>query len=159
MDTEKPRRLSLNSTLLFLALLMVILHLGKGATATASESGSGGNDIVVIVNPANQIDSITSKDLRKLYLGKTRKFSKGGLAALATLDPLRSRFNKVVLRKSDAQIDSIWSRLQFSGRARPPTVFDDPQAVLEYVQSTRNAIGFVSRDVITSAVKPVYVFN
>lgn len=159
MDTTRSPRLSLTSALLCTLAWCVIQDLGKEASATDSGNGLAQNDIVVIVNPENQIDSITSRDLRKLYLGKTRKFSKGGMAALATLDPLRSRFNEVVLRKSDAQIDSIWSRLQFSGRARPPTAFDNPQAVVEYVENTRNAIGFVSRAEITSAVKPVYVFN
>lgn len=143
-----------------LLLLIASYSLTGNAQDTASEAktehATGTNEFVIIVNKENNVQEISGSEVRKLYLGKRRQFSEGGLAKLASLESLRTHFNKSILRKSDAQFDSIWSRLRFSGRAKPPEVFTNPAQVLEFVRSTLNAIGFVPTSTATDTVKTVF---
>jgi hypothetical protein len=58
-----------------------------------------------------------------------------------------------------ARVNAYWSKVKFSGRARPPTQQKDEKAILDFVMETENAIAYVYENSVTSDLKVVYRFD
>ena len=117
-------------------------------------------DISVIVNPANS-DSLSEKDIQRIFLGKTKSFPSGGEAKPLNVtadDPLRGEFDEKVLGRSSSQVTAYWSKLVFTGKGVPPTELGDSAAVLADVAGNAGAIGYVDSAAVTDAVKVVATF-
>jgi len=108
------------------------------------------NPIVVIVNVNNSTDAMSAREVRKLFLGKSRKLPDGSRAVLVSNQPIQTRFNRSALGKKDSQVKSAWSRLQFSGRAKPPVVISNPAEVVRFVSENENAVGYVRKSELGS---------
>lgn len=115
-------------------------------------------DVVVIVNAANPVRSMTSEEVAALYLARSRAFPSGEFA-LAFDQPrnsaLRQRFFKLVANMATSQVNSYWSRLMFSGQEIPPPPLPNEQAVLDIVRRNPSAIGYVSTLPKDSALRVV----
>jgi len=111
--------------------------------------------LMIIVNDSTEIESISQRQLRKLFLGKSLKLPNGSRAVLGTYKPLRNVFNKKALGRSSAQVDAAWSRLKFSGRAKQPQAFESPEDVVAFVQATPNAIAYLPDGTLTTGVRSV----
>lgn len=115
---------------------------------------------VVIINAANQTN-VTKEDVKKLYLGKIKRFSNGNKAVVFSLSEkteIKSAFNKKVLGKSASQFKSYWSQLIFTGKAKPPKELSSEAAVKEAVANEVNAIGIVDSALVDEKVKVVLKF-
>ena len=102
---------------------------------------SGG--LVIVVNDALDIPSIDDEELRRLFLGKSRRLPNGERAALASYGPEASFFNERMLGLSDAEVAETWARLRFSGRSPVPRTFDTPAGVAAFVARTPNALAYL----------------
>lgn len=101
------------------------------------------NDLIVVTNKDVTMASIDDNEIRRLFLGKSRRLPNGDVAALASYSPLRAFFNSRILGRSDTDVSRIWSRLKFSGRQAPPRTFNNVDAIVEYVKSTPNALAYL----------------
>jgi len=142
-----------NKAFITITTLVVML---QGFVAYEVPANASENTIVVVVNENNPTNAMSSREIRKLFLGKSRKLPDGSRALLVSNEQLQSMFNKSALRKADSQVKAAWSRLQFSGRAKPPVEFYNPIDVVKFVADNRNAIGYVRLSEIGAGVKPVY---
>jgi len=138
---------------LFLCFILV------GISAHSVVVSAAENTIVVIVNANNSTSKMSSREVRKLFLGKSRKLPDGSRALLVSNEQLQSHFNKTALRKKDSQVKAAWSRLQFSGRAKPPVEFNNPADVVKFVSENLNAIGYVRSSELGAGVKPVHTLK
>lgn len=139
-------------------LALTALCMGMGA-AVASAAGSLA-DFVVVVHPAQDLSSITTADLTKLFLKKTPKWPNG--TAVAPVDQavdagVREVFSELVLGKKVSAVGSYWQQQVFSGQGIPPEVKAGDAEVLSYVKATPGAIGYVSAGAATDGVKVVAV--
>jgi len=116
-------------------------------------------DIAVIVSEKNATTQMSAREVRKLFLGKSRKLPDGSRALLVGLQPIQTAFNKSALRKADAQVKAAWSRLLFSGRAKPPREFSSASAVIEFVAGNSNAVGYVPAEELDDGVKAVFILR
>lgn len=105
-------------------------------------------DFVMVANADAPVDSISVKGLRYLYLKKKLYLYEGQVATVTGLEkgPARDSFCADVLRKSEATLNSYWSRLIFTGRASPPRLYSDENALLEFVAKTPGAIAYVGEN-------------
>jgi len=104
-------------------------------------------DIVVIVNAANPVRSMSSGEVSALYLARSRTFPSGEFALVFDQprdSALRQQFFKRVANMAIGQVNTYWSRLMFSGQEMPPQVLPDEQAVIDIVRRNPGAIGYVS---------------
>jgi ABC-type phosphate transport system substrate-binding protein len=111
--------------------------------------------LVVIGNPAG-VDSLSQADVQKLFLGKSTKLSNGANARIVELTDGadgRVSFHAVATGRSEAQVQSAWSRLVFTGKAEAPIQVTDYQAVISTVAGNPNAIGYIDESALTSDVK------
>jgi ABC-type phosphate transport system substrate-binding protein len=102
-------------------------------------------ELVVIVNKANA-SSIDAKAAQRIFLGKEKKFSNGGVANPINLPSghaLRSDFDEQVLGRSSSQVAAYWSKLVFTGKGVPPTELNNPSEVRTAVESDANAIAYI----------------
>ncbi|CBL45279.1 Conserved hypothetical protein [gamma proteobacterium HdN1] len=117
-------------------------------------------EIAVIVNLANQ-SNITTEDVQKIYLAKTKTFPGGGkIVALDQTEGAapRMEFVSKIIKKDEAQMKAYWSRLIFTGKGVPPKVMASDAEVVEAVASNTSAIGFVDVGAVTDKVRVVGKF-
>lgn len=118
-------------------------------------------DVAVIVNPGNPVDSITSADLRKLFMGDKASWG-GGLAATPFVRsaPAHDRdvLLKVVLKMTDAQYQEYWIKKVYSGgAAHEPLAVMSTSMQLDAVRSQKGGIALVSASEVKDGVKVIKV--
>jgi len=109
--------------------------------------------LLVVMNRNINIQSIDDLELRRLFLGKSRRLPNGARAALASFGPETTFFNERLLGLSDAEVATIWSRLRFSGRTPPPRTFDTAEEVLAFVESRANALAYIPSCIASDSVR------
>ena len=130
-----------NKRRLYVLISMCILSI-----VTPAHSFGEGEDtfpLIVVVNLNSTIESVTDRELRKLFMGKSRKLSNGSRAVLASFGPASSAFNRAALARSDSDVTAAWARLKFSGKTKPPREFSSPDELLAFVANTPNAIAYL----------------
>jgi ABC-type phosphate transport system substrate-binding protein len=113
-------------------------------------------DIVVIVHPSNTA-AIDDDAISKLFLGQLKTFPGG--AAATPVDQKSAEasgeFHTKVLNTSSKEVRKIWARQVFTGGLRPPTALDGDEAVVQFVSTTPDAIGYVQAAKVTNKVKVI----
>ncbi len=116
-------------------------------------------DIVVITNKNMPITSLSAEEINRIYLGKT-KFLPNGIKVIpvdqASGSSAREKFYTNVIKKSDTEVKSYWSRVIFTGQGYPPIQESDDNAVKDLVSKNPNCMGYVDRSVVDGSVKVVY---
>lgn len=116
----------LSSMAVFAASLTLLF-----AASTASATGGA-------VVSQTQIDEAV---VSRIYLGQSRD-----LVAVNQMEDsaVRQNFESEVLGRSAEQLRAHWSRLIFTGRASALREVESDEAVLEFVRSNPNTIGYIS---------------
>ncbi|MBS0288255.1 MAG: phosphate ABC transporter substrate-binding protein [Proteobacteria bacterium] len=116
-------------------------------------------EVVVIANKDMPLSSISSDELYRIYLGKT-KFLSSGVKVIPVDQQLgsaaRDKFYSSVIKKSDPEVKAYWSRVIFSGQGYPPIQESDDRAVKELVAKNPNCLGYVDKSVVDGSVKVLY---
>jgi len=115
--------------------------------------------IAVIVNVKNPTNTLSTKELIDLYMGKLIAFPNGERASPLDLPQdsiLREEFYQTLTNKPISSINAYWSRVKFSGHAQSPLSLDSSAEVLQRVKDIDNAIGYVKLNEVTDDVKVVY---
>lgn len=132
-------RAGLSSSTRRRSLLLAAILMLPGAAPTARADAS----LVVAVNASAGTEGMSAREVRKLFLGKSRRLPDGSTAVLGRYSPLNSAFNRDALGRSDAQVGAAWSRLRFSGRSLPPEEFASLPALIEWLGNTPNAVAYL----------------
>lgn len=113
-------------------------------------------DVVVIVHPSNTA-SIDDDAISKLFLGQLKTFPGG--AAATPVDQKNAEtsgeFHTKVLNTSSKEVRKIWARQVFTGGLRPPAALESDEAVVQFVSTTPDAIGYVQAAKVTNKVKVI----
>lgn len=115
--------------------------------------------VVVVVNAAAPVDSLTREQVSDLFLGKSGRFPNGNKAVpieMAEGSALRSSFHQAVTGKSDAQLKSYWSKLIFSGAASPPRTTGSSEDMLATLSATPDGVGYIEEAKVAQGVKIVF---
>ncbi|MDJ0835381.1 MAG: substrate-binding domain-containing protein [Acidobacteriota bacterium] len=118
-------------------------------------------DVVMIINPGNETQSLTTKDLQKIYMNKRSRWSSGDHIVSVTLESgaVHESFLRKYLRKDKRQFSTFWKRLLFTGKGVPPTSFANEEEVVAFVAKTPGAIGYVSAKANLKGVVVVPIQN
>jgi ABC-type phosphate transport system substrate-binding protein len=103
--------------------------------------------IVVIVNGANPIDTLSMGELKKLFLSDRSRWDTGKAVAPVMLTAgtaERTSFLKIVCRMNDADLAKYFLQAAFTGKsATPPKEVGSTAAVKSFVATSPGGIGFV----------------
>ncbi len=132
-------------------IYLIALLLGGGVLLLNSSVGAAETlPFKIIVNASNPHESMTEKNLSKLFLKKIKKWPKFKLKVLPVdyqeESPIRQYFSKIILGRDVAFIKTYWEKQIFSGRAKPPQQFSSDPDMMEYVAQSPGAIGYVSAE-------------
>lgn len=116
-------------------------------------------EVAVIVNPANT-NQLDANAIKKIYLGKSKSFDDGVKVNPVNQDGnnVADEFNDKVVGKSGSQLNAYWSKLVFTGKGTPPEKLSNDQAVIDFVSSNTDGIGYIDSAKITDSVKVVGTF-
>lgn len=115
-------------------------------------------DIYVIVNPSNNLKPLTHKEAVDLFMGRTRLFPNGDYVLACDLPRdhlVRAAFYQSLTGMTQAQLNSYWSRLMFTGQVMPPQTLSTEATVIDMVKRNPGAIGYVGVDPIDKGVRVV----
>ena len=141
------------------ALLLGIAFLGALAIPTSSSAAGAEDpkDIMVVVNKASKVSSLSVDELREYFL-KTRKTWPDGSKVVpvnAKQPELRNLFRQKVLSMSAADEQRYWQNQMIRGGQDTPPEFDN---TLKATFRLASAISYVFRkDLISNVVKVVAV--
>lgn len=141
-------------------ILNISLKSALLGTVLTFAAGTVFAEVAVIVNPTND-SAMTSDDIAKLYLGKTKKFTNGQSAI--PLDrtegtDIRVKFLESTVSKDESQMKSYWSRLIFTGKGVPPKVVETDAEVKELVSRNPDTIGYIDSSSVDDTVKVIATF-
>lgn len=124
-----------------LCMLGLILVLFAGTTAQADA-----NDVVlVVVNPATPVRTLSVPQIRGAYLGETSFWGSVKIhpATLRIPPELLAGFLATVIGTTPVAYENAWMMRVFRDGGMPPRGFDTASEVLRYVARTPGAVGFV----------------
>ncbi len=120
-------------------ILPILLFLGMPTTSISRE-------ILVITGKDSQGIYLDKKNIVNIFLRKQLINQKGKRwipVNLSTSHPLRRAFSETLFEQQPEEMDNYWNIKYFHGIS-PPYVVDSQQAMLSFVTSTPNAIGYIS---------------
>jgi ABC-type phosphate transport system substrate-binding protein len=116
-------------------------------------------EIAVIVNRDNPVQSIESRRVRDIFMGRIRSFSYGSIALPLDKSTLRARFYELLTGRGIEQVNAYWARIMFSGQASPPTIVPDDEAVLKTVRMNEGAIDYIDASRVDDSVRVVLLIR
>lgn len=126
---------------LVIGMLVVAAALWAGAAPT---SGGEPLELAVVVHPSRAA-TLTTETLRRIYL-KRQRFWDDGRPIVAINQEVGTRardaFTRVVFGDEAARLPAYWNAQYFHG-VLPPITLGSEEAVMRYVASRPDAIGYV----------------
>ena len=119
-------------------------------------------ELVVVAGPKSGIERLSRQDLVNVYMGRLRTLQAGSPAVafdLAADSPERADFYRLLVNKENADIKAYWSRLIFSGGARPPQTVSDAETLIRLLNQTPGAVGYLDRKQVDQRLRIVYEFT
>ena len=95
---------------------------------------------------------MTRKEVKDVFMGRTRLLPNGSFALPVDQHGLRSDFYQALTNRPIEQINAYWARIMFSGQASPPMKLPDSQAVVNVVTENKGAIGYVDQKQVDEAL-------
>jgi ABC-type phosphate transport system substrate-binding protein len=113
--------------------------------------------ISVIVHKSVATDPINSSRLADIYTLNSQQWKDG--SRIQVVDYKGTKALKLEFYKSmnltPSDMQKIWLRKQFSGKAVPPATFSSEEEVVQKVVSTPGAIGYVSANIVHDSVRVI----
>jgi len=116
-------------------------------------------DIVVIVNPKSEIATLTHHQIIDIYMGRNPGLFKGQKLQpydQALDSAIRTEFYYGITGKPASAINAYWARLLFTGRASPPRLVVDNNEMIQIIEKSPDAIGYLDERYLNDNVTVVY---
>jgi ABC-type phosphate transport system substrate-binding protein len=132
-----------------LLLTMTSFCPGYGPEVAAAE------DLVVIANPGLDENSLESKELQRIYLGKQTQWKDDTsiVPVMMKSGPLYDEFIERYLDRSVQRFVTYWRQMVFTGKGVPPKSFAGETELVDFVARTPGSVGFTSAAADVSGVK------
>ena len=131
-----------------MVIMLLCLAVGLAATRRVGAQEVVPRELVVIVNPANPVNSLGKDFIRRVFLKKLTRWDNDETIRpvdLSAKSEVRWLFCVRVLERSIDAVKSYWQQRIFSGRDIPPPELASEEAVVDYVKRYPGAIGYVSK--------------
>jgi ABC-type phosphate transport system substrate-binding protein len=112
-------------------------------------------DVAVIVHATNE-QPLDVSAVARIFLAQAKVYP-GGTEAISIDqkegNKVREEFQDKLFQQAPPEIKAFWARQKFSGVLRRLPTFDNDQAILEYIEKTPNAIGYIDAAKVTGKVR------
>ena len=111
---------------------------------------------VVIVNNANPVASLSTTELRRIFMKQSRMWPNGEPMVPVDWDSthyLRAVFSKDVLSRSVREMQEYWVQQSMTQGLTPPSTQRSARAVLRFVAGVPGAISYVPPSEVDETVR------
>lgn len=135
---------------------MIIKHFVQAAVLTLvyGFSVSVHAQIAVVVS-SSTANAMSKEQISDVFMGVSSELSP---VDQADGSKVREDFYQKLTGKSPAQVKAYWSKLIFTGKAKPPRDVSDNSGVKKAV-SSGNTIGYIDQAAVDSSVKVLITLN
>ena len=113
---------------------------------------------VAVAGASSPIAAASDSDVVKVFLGKKKDL--GGVSAIPVDQDegsaARTDFYSNIVKKSEAQLKSYWSRLIFTGKGQAPQVVGGDADIKSMVANNPNIIGYIDEGAVDGTVKVIF---
>ena len=129
-------------------IILVVLIVSFNSMALAA-------DVVLIINKANPMATVSNQDAQNIFLGKKTTWDTGKKIVLVDQQNQRvlDFFAKSIVKKSSQQYATYWKKALFTGTGIPPKAVDDDAEVKAFITGNKDAIGYISSAALDGSVK------
>ena len=108
----------------------------------------GQSDFQIIINKNIAGETLDPATLKNIYLGKKTQWKDGSKIVPVTLKDgdIHQQFMSEVVKKSVTAFNNYWRKMIFTGKGVPPISFQAEQEVVEYINNTEGAVGYISKE-------------
>lgn len=118
------------------------------------------SDTTVVVSNNPELGELSKAEIQRLFLAKTDRVQNMRIKVVELQTNLdKDRFYKEISGKSKSQLRSYWTRLIFTGKAKPPKQLEDMQELLKEMEDSPNIITYLSKDKVTDGMKILYTLK
>lgn len=149
-----------------LSILILVTILCRANQASAAESASHAefrqSSIVVVTHIDTEIEYLARRDLINIYMGKYFSYGNGQTAKALDIEQnneFKASFYQQLTGLSLARVNAYWSRIKFTGRARPPLAMSDFSSIVEQVTTDKGTIAYLPESEVTETMKVIYRFE
>ena len=131
-----------------MAALIVLMWTGHASTEIIP--------FVVVVNNANPVTSLSTTELRRIFMKQSRMWPNGEPMVPVDWDSthyLRAIFSKDVLSRSVREMQEYWVQQSMTQGLTPPSTQRSARAVLRFVSSVPGAISYVPPSEVDETVR------
>ncbi len=160
----RTSRATLWLTLLVLsagALCSLGLAANPANVSSAERQTSGEEDLAIIVNRANPVDTLTFAELKKIFLQERAHWSNGRKITVVMRDPgqpERQTVLRVIYQMSEKDLNRYFLQAIFTGEVQSaPKQLSTPEGVRRFVFNVPGAIGYVRASEVDDTVKVLRV--
>ncbi len=137
-----------------LSILLCFLVLQTIGITTPVHAGG----VILIANRQVPVNQLSKREIKNIFLSKVKTLQ--GISvrpAMLKDSEITVTFIREELGKTPAQFSSYYRKMIFTGRARPPKKMASEADMIAFVSTNNGAIGYVSAEVLTDAVKIIQV--
>ena len=125
---------------------LVILLMGLLAISICMRGMAQDISLSIIANTEGVPDSLTSKEMKKIFLGQKQRWKNNKVIKIAMLKP-DTKVGSIVSDKiyglTPNELKKYWLALAFQGRAKTPKFFDSAEELKNYVSITPGSVGII----------------
>jgi len=119
-------------------------------------------DYQIVTNASLGIDSISKRDLSRVFLKQRTRWANGDYAKpidQKMKNEIRATFSEGLLGRTLADVESYWNSQVFSGKSTPPPTASTDQEVIDFIKRTPGSVGYVSADADTTGTRVLNVVD
>ncbi|ESS70609.1 hypothetical protein MGMO_121c00050 [Methyloglobulus morosus KoM1] len=116
-------------------------------------------EIVVVMSAKSNVTNLSKDNVSAIFLGKTATLPDGIQAVPIEQDAGQEaykEFHRIVIEKSDAQLNAYWAKMVFSGKGNPPREVANNAEVLKIIAASPSMIGYLEKSAVNRTVKVVF---
>jgi TonB family protein len=132
-----------------------------GLAVLLSGIASAASGVKVIANPSVRADSISAEELKSVFLEERSSLPDGSRVepVISKGGAVHETFVKQYLGKSEADLQTYYRSLVFTGKGSMPKTVASDTEIAAYVARTRGAIGYVSSETSIDGAKTLVVLE
>lgn len=100
------------------------------------------DDLVIVANMDGDKLNLQKGEVINLFMGGANELNLYPVSLKPNSQP-RVIFNTKVIGLTESRIQSYWSQMRFSGRAKPPREFESVDELLVYLAENKGAVGYM----------------
>ena len=114
---------------------------------------------LALVKGDHSVDSVSKKELKKILLGKSKKWDNGDKVIIVTLESgdVHDAFLKSYAKKTSKQFTNYWRKMVFSGKGKMPKSFASEAELISFVAANSGAIGYIGSGTAHDGTKELKV--